>query len=69
MVTTHRYGLEGAAKHCNQHVDEYNDHDSTVCAEHEFSDELCEFMLLLQLEVVYVDQTIDGEVQRLNDLK
>lgn len=69
MMSTHRDGLEGAAQHCYQHVDQNNDHDSTVSSKHELSYELSELVLFFQFKVVNIDQSVNGKVQSLNYLK
>ena len=66
---TDRYLLEGAAEHCDEHVDEDDRHDAAVRAVHELADELREAVLLFQFEVCDVDEPVDGEVQRLDDLE
>ena len=57
--------LVAVAEHCNEHVDEDYHHDGTVCTKHELANKLCEVMVLLQLKVLDINQSIDGKVQRL----
>ena len=69
ITIIYRYRLEGAAEHGDEHVDQDDDHDATVRPIHELAHELRELVLLPQLEMVDVDQTVDGEVQGLHDLE
>ena len=68
-MATHRDVLVAVAEHGDEHVQQHDDHDGAVGAEHELADELGEVVLLLQLEVRDVDQAVDGEVEGLQDLE
>ena len=56
-------------EHSNEHVDEDDNHDSAVSAKHEFPHKLSEVMVLLDLKVFDIHQSIDGKVQSLQDFK
>ena len=56
-------------QHSDEHVDQHDDHARAVRAEHEFADELRQIVSLVDSEDVDRRQSVDGEVQRLNDLE
>ena len=66
---THRYVFVGLRQHSNEHVDEHDHHTPAVRSKHEFSDKLRQVVSLVDRERVNGRQTVDGEVQRLNNLE
>jgi len=66
---THRDHLVGVWQHRYEHVDQNHDHDATVGAIHKFSNKLCELVTRLELELLYVEQSINGKIQGLRDLE
>ena len=69
FIITYWDELVGVTKHSNKHVEQDDDGDVVVGAEHEFADQLRKVVLLLQLKRVQIHQAVQREIHRLDDLK
>ena len=66
---TNRYSLVGLRQHGDEHVNENDHHAAAVSSKHKFSNKLGEMVRFVDSEDFDRRQTVDGKVQRLNDLK